>query len=492
MKFKLMLIDDTIHQREATYRKVFPATDFDLVIVNNASEFEEVFSKTPVDGYIVDVVLDTGSWQHIGNAGSLLSKFKSPPRRAPVFLVSMNWGQKETIDALNVIKQIRDLDVLRYLTWQEFDRSISAGHEPDLHALRQKILDDLLIWHEKSTFRPKDDEDIRILVLADLQYKDPHTSTYASFSEQWIARTLRRYEKLPNFVVLAGDIAYSGDTSEYEQAKQRLEDGLLKELWSVSTLDNMRERVLPVPGNHDVNLRFLACRQFGWKRDEKTWERISNADVSTKDESFALEPFRQFSVELTGSRKWEARLASSYVDRRFEACGLRFFLLNTTLGSSISSPKNVEFPVAELQSINTCLGSGDRPEEFFNIVVSHHGVQMGGATTEQVSNWDTVGKQFFSMHHVGMWIFGHYHKEKVGTDDVGTGTVNLVQAPTLRIVPGENSVRGFSLIELNRNAGKVIGGRVHFYHLSEEGAPDGNPICKELSFPKHQEKSKTS
>jgi len=476
-----MVIDDSIHQRADSYRDVLTTSDFELVIVKSAEELEQCFSTTPVDGYLVDVILNTGSWQKYGNAGSLFSRLGPPPRRAPVFLVSMNWGEPETIQTLNTINQIRDLEVLRYLVWPDFIKAGRLDNNPDLVALRGKLFDDLSIWHQRSSFRPEDDENIRILILADLQYGDPHTSSNAAFSEQWVSRVLRKDDLMPDILIIAGDIGFSGTATEYREAKKRLEENLLNELWAASALDNMRERVLMVPGNHDVNLRYLACNGYKWERDKMKWALLepSTQDKKVADDTFSLEAFRQFAVATNGSKAWDDGEVSSHLDRRFEGCGLRFYLLNSSRYTSLNNPKRVEFGSEDLEAISRSLGSSDNPKDFINIVVSHHGIQTG-ASSEQIADWENVGKQFFMMNHVGIWVFGHYHKEKFSVEDIGSNKLNLVQAPTLRIAPGESICRGFTLIDMKRTDGVVVGGEVRFYRLDASGAPLGEPVCNQL------------
>jgi len=55
------------------------------------------------------------------------------------------------------------------------------------------------------------------------------------------------------------------------KTKEKLEENLMELMWGVDSLDKMRERVILVPGNHDVNLRFASCEKYDWNRDDKAW-----------------------------------------------------------------------------------------------------------------------------------------------------------------------------------------------------------------------------
>ncbi len=490
MKYKIMIIDDSLHERQGDYEKALSPDKFELVVIKNYQELLGRYSKVPVDGYIIDVVLDQGSWEEVGDAGSLLAELGPPPRPTPVFLVSIDWGQPSTMDALNIIRKLNHLDVLQYFVWDDFQKAAVSMESPIFETLNLKLFEELSIWHQRSTFHPKEHENIRILVLADLQYEDAHASEKAVSCEQSVASVLYQHNRVPDIVVLAGDIAFSGASSEFSIAKNRLEKYLLEELWPGISLDKMRDRILVVPGNHDVNLRYLASNHYKWKRKnpeeniEGSWEKLVPCpqDFSVKDDLNALEPFRSFAENFAGSK---ISPVSSHVDRRFEASGLRFFLINSSLLSSIDKPALVGFGEEAYETIRKSLGSKDNPSEFFNIVVSHHGIQTGPTEQVQMSDWDAIGKQFFKNCHISLWIFGHYHKAKASKEDINPRVVNLVQAPTLRIDPKKESVnRGFTLIELDRSKGKVTGGNVYFYQFDGDGVVIDEPECKSLTIEK--------
>lgn len=483
--YKLMVIDDRLHERKSIYQSVLSAPNFELIFADSHPHLRDIVLSTPVDAYVVDAILDQGSWSDVGDAARLFSTtLNKPPRLTPIFLVSGLWGEEAGMNVLNELIRNRynNVEVLRYLAWQEFEDALRPPTQTHkdakssrLLALRNKLLDDLKVWHERSKFTPAPNDPIRILLLADVQYGDPHTSKAAVFDEHWVGNTLNRHKLKPHFVVLAGDIGATGDLGDYLLARDNIENNLLKHMWGDGVSD-WRERIILVPGNHDVNLRIAACDHHNWIRDDKKWESRAPKVYSETPgvprpinyNDFALEPFRKFARDITGSRQWDASRISCRVDRRFEQSGLRFYLFNSISNLTVDSPKRAMFSDKALGNINTELGSKDKPEDFFSIAISHHGIQFGG-TREQIENWEDTGKQFFNMHHIKLWMFGHYHAFKKEETDLTNGKLGLIQAATLKIRPEEGNNRGFSLIELVRSNNEVVEARVYPYELDKDG-----------------------
>lgn len=501
-KYKLMIIDDYLVERKNAYCHIFSEENFEPIFVESCAMLREIAQKTPVDGYVVDAILDTGDWAHIGTAAKLFAEILSaPPRPGPVFMISHFWGKPEVTEILTEINKRKNVEVVRYLAFQEFEQALEESQKSLNHdenaiqsaktaALRSKVLDDLSIWHEFSSFRPDSDDSIRILLLADLQYGDIHTSKSAKFDEHWVGKALRRDGLMPDIIVLAGDIAFTGAPHEYQIAKSKIED-LMRFMWTKDQLNIKRERIILVPGNHDVNLRFAACDGWNWERDNKKWAKkeVSNQPVPTEGEvyschqDFALEPFRQFARDLTGSRAWDEGRSQCRVDRRFERCGIRFFLFNSITELNIEKPTKAKFDEAALRKITEGLGVDDKPDDVFSMAVSHHGVQSGQSSV-QIENWNEVGKQYFNEHKIRLWMFGHYHensayplKEKPFNK---TPHLAIVQAATLKICPEEGDDRGFSLIELHRRDGQVTAVDEYFYRLDKNGVAQDKPSASRI------------
>lgn len=503
MKYKIMLIDDRLNERRAAYDLIFSTPDFEIVYIDSSASLREIAKTTPVDGYIVDALLDTGDWMDVGTASRLFDGIlRTQPRPAPVFLVSNFWGDKKIIDMLNEINRQKNVKIVRYFAFQDFEQALKeckAATTSDsicasgiVTAIRSKIIDDLSIWHEFSSFRPGKNQPIRILLLSDLQYGDKHTSDSAAFDEQWVGKALNRDKLMPDLIVIAGDIAYTGAPGEYQAATVMIEK-LAGFMWGRDQLAARRDRILVVPGNHDINLRLAACDQFDWSRDGHNWRAKEAAlmkatpqmgDVYSCHQDFALEPFRQFARTLTGSRAWEEGGSQSRLDRRFEHCGIRFFLLNSVYDLTIDKPTKASLDEVALSLITDSLSVSDEPDQFFNMAISHHGIQSGHTTSIQIDNWKEHGKQYFIGQNIRLWMFGHYHEnsayqitEKPFEKPPHLG---VIQAATLKIRPGESDSRGFSLVQLNRINGRVTAVDEYFYKLDRHGVSQDKPNPKRI------------
>lgn len=95
------------------------------------------------------------------------------------------------------------------------------------------------------------DQPIRILHLSDIHFR-----VGKAWDADPVLRALARYVKTeveggltPDLVVISGDLAFSGRTEEYKLARTWLEG----QLWPALPQGLPRDRLLLVPGNHDVD-----------------------------------------------------------------------------------------------------------------------------------------------------------------------------------------------------------------------------------------------
>ena len=210
--------------------------ELDPLYVWTRKDFEK-YREIPVDGYLIDVFLDEGDWGGTNAAELLKDYIKTAPRSAPVFLLSQQWDNEAILDILKQAGEASD-KIVCFLSWNEFQRAAEEEAEEEdnavpkhkMVALRKKLLFNLDIWHGRSGFRPGPNETIRILLIADTQFGDPTTDPKAVFAEHWIAHELRN-SNMPDIVVIAGDISYSGRPDEFALAEERLTLDLIGQLW---------------------------------------------------------------------------------------------------------------------------------------------------------------------------------------------------------------------------------------------------------------------
>jgi hypothetical protein len=498
MKYKVMVIDDR-PSRQSRYDSVLSCEEFEPIYIFNRSQLHEL-AETPVDAYLIDVFLDTGDWKEENEtAATLLEKhIQKSPRSAPVFLVSEQWSRDK---ALEVIKQCGQSSaaVVDYLAWSDFEPGIQneiSNTERTASRLRTRLLTELDRWHGRSSFRPRPDDSIRILLLSDMQYEDPETDNNATYAESWIVDRLQNDNlnkgiPLPDLIVLAGDITYSGSPHEFAIAEDRLMKDLILKLWPASR-GGGRDRLIVIPGNHDVNLRFAAVekriyspKSKEFKDDSRQVPSYEPPDVPySTHHAYALEPFRRFAYRLTMQREWLDEPIRSWVDRRFLHCGISFYLLNSVAKIDAQNPDRACFEEKELLAIDRSI-KGSIPSDTFNIAISHHGryvLDRKESNLQDVNNEkiiENIGKHysFFPLQKIRLWLFGHYHK--FGKDHEYQGTFEdvplwLVSLPTTRI---KSKKLGFCVLELERKNGVVCDAKIQEYAIDGGGGkPVGTPI----------------
>jgi hypothetical protein len=482
MSYKIMIIDDAPEQRKPIYRKVFSNRHddvFDPVYVWTHEDFLDQ-RGAPVDAYVIDVFLQNGDWRHTKTVANLLEEIGNAPRLSPIFLISERWGDT---DVLSVLKQLGDSSarVVQYLAWSEFEAAAEDGSEaqPRMEALLDKVHFELNRWHGRSNFSPNPDENITVLVLSDPQFGDPDTDNSSTFDDHAIAHLLRRENRIPHIVVIAGDLTHSGRPDQYKLAEERITKDLMGPLWGEAFIDEYRERILVVPGNHDANFRFSACDGLYFNPETQCFESDAfPVDNDPCHDDYTFEPFRRFALSLTNDRKWINANSFSWVDRRFLNWGIQFFLLNSVSCLTAKTPQNYVLNEEELRLIGRSL-SGDESADVFNIAISHHGVPSPDVDASErnkagISNWKK-SQGFFKNQEIGLWLFGHNHDfncHSINSEPFSEMPLWLMQCPTLRI---GKSTRGFCVLELSRKGGKVVDANIRHYAI-KNSVPS---FCKE-------------
>ncbi|MBK7664433.1 MAG: metallophosphoesterase [Sterolibacteriaceae bacterium] len=481
MRYNVLVADDEPDLNRDRYALLLddPDDGFDWKLVGIRDEFERTdFSQ--YDAVILDINL-TG-WRHMPLSEAV--RTIQPP--IPIVFASGRWHEEATIRVIReVLSDAKDANFVQILILDD----LSADTAPlKIRAVREQLRLAIAKAQRFTQLLVGDDEPIHILHLSDPQYGDPDTDGWAGLAEEKIARFL--YDLCPrlHLVAITGDITYQGLPSEFDKARPRIEK-LLSEVFGKGG----QERLLLVPGNHDVNLRLAAadCVDFNFKSGRPV-VRKRGCDP-TGQRRFALEPFCRFAWGLTGDPRWLDAGDLCWVNESFRHLGLRFVLLNTVSELDCSSPARATLPLETLRGL---VPSPREPERLFCIALAHHGPVSAPAGPDDVAigNWPDVGG-FLHVAGVRMFIHGHGHErrvERLGWDgapamvegrpadgQLGQEEFLRVMAPTSHLAATsptgvrrrpDGAARGFNLITLERSRRRVWRVKVQTFTL-DKGSP---------------------
>jgi hypothetical protein len=476
MNYNITIVDDD-ELRNNIYTDIFndlenDITHFNATIINSYEDYEIHFNDF-THAYIIDAFLDTGTWARSSQSiserlQSLLDKRPS----CPIFLISAKWGEPNILPIIYALGTAADNQV-HFFAWTDFYaayNNISAKK-----VLREKFCFLLQRWHKTLSWQPDPNTNIGILALSDLHYGDPCASSHSSFVEEQIYHKLRDHHLNPNLLLLAGDITYSGHPREFALAENRIIRDIISKIWHNLAKYKWQERILLVPGNHDINMFFSAYDAYKYnfqtcKLEEST---ISNVNPELEglyiewQNDYGMHPFRQFAASMTGNRTWLENKTLTFVDERFTDIGFRFFIMNSVVSQKAgvcSQPgitdSALRYLVRDARNFNST----------YNIMISHHGIGPDNdfSISESVNNSfkSIISQTFF----IKTWIFGHYHCGKAFQNcdkEYGSEGLQIVMLPTLKIKTDSNQKRGFSFIELIRKNNIVVTAKIQYFYFDD-------------------------
>lgn len=463
MKYKLLVIDDEVSTRDRIYEDVLGASGFfDLIFIRNVDDVEKNINSTKADGYIVDVILE--NW-HLA-LKDVLDKIGD---KGPIILVSNKWKEFNNIKTANILNNTIDSPVIHFLAWSEFydETSKKIAHPDVVKTTNIKIFNELNKYHKRSNLKIGADEPINILHISDTQFGDKETDTGSFLLDSAIGNFLRKNHIELHFLIITGDISFSGKPSEYKMALDWFKS-FLDQLWPNQ---DMRERLLIVPGNHDVNLNLCAADKYKYDFESKKLVELGDEAKSKHDyRQFGLAPFMKFAYELTGDQNWiEYKNNLCWLSDRFLHLGLLFYHLNSVAEIDSEQPQKSSLLKSAMDRMTKqSISYSDEGKQIFNILISHHGkasVELNG-----YENWDEI-KNFLEVNSSNLLIHGHGHAWKGHTLQEGENIYDMlnVMAPSThaggKIRPA-NERRGFNLIELKRRNHEVTDVHAQPYEMS--------------------------
>ncbi|MBK8183230.1 MAG: metallophosphoesterase [Candidatus Competibacteraceae bacterium] len=465
MRYKVLVADDEPDLNRGRYALLLDDPDGGFVwkLAGTRDEFENTdFSQ--YDAVILDINLTR--WRHMPLNEAV--RTIRPP--VPIVFASGRWHEETTIRVVReVLADAKNANFVQILILDDLMESTAPLK---VKAVREQLRLAIAKVQRYTQVSFGDDEPIHVLHLSDPQYGDPDTDGWAGLTEETIARFL--YDICPrlHLVAISGDITYQGLPSEFDEARSRIESLLSKVLGMGG-----QERLLLVPGNHDVNLRLAAadCVDFNFESGRPV---IRENDCGpTEQRRFALEPFCRFAWGLTGDPRWLDAGDLCWVNNSFRHLGLRFIVLNTVSELDCSNPVRATLSVNTLRALVPFSHTPD----LFSIALAHHGPAStpAGLGDVAIDNWPDVAG-FLHVARVRMFIHGHGHErrvERLGWDGkpavVGGQPADgqlsqeeflRLMAPTSHLAATspsgirrrpDGAARGFNLITLERHQRQV-------------------------------------
>lgn len=495
MKMRILVGDDQPGLNQKAYEALFNSPLFEYVLAKNSTEFLALLAGGKYDAVVVDVNLD--KW------GLKLAQLcQDIPDRKPVVLASGAWNEGKTHQQISdVLAAAKDVAFVGTVILSELKKRDEAEVENYANSARGILQLAIARQQQRSSLQVGDNEPLRILHVSDTQFGDPGVDAWSFEVGAEISRYVQQtLNQKIHLLALTGDIAYSGSPTEYEKALEEL-DRLAEKLWP--SAKDRRERILLVPGNHDANLRLAAADKVDYSFRKKKVS-INSENKETAHRKYSLAPFRDFAWRLTGANNLMDDNALCWICDSYRHLGVRIHLLNSAGEIDCDAPNVATVPKAGLAKLSKTVHETE--DQIFNLALCHHGapnaenIKTAGANvvaSEPITNWPQVA-QYFKHAGVRLLLHGHGHArlsrkvEYSGSGerhDSSHGKLSSnefieVMAPTSHLgakLRPVNQRRGFNVVELIRNNGRVTEVKIDFYELRENNPTPMNDNGKPCS-----------
>jgi hypothetical protein len=473
MKFNVLVVDDEINDRRAAYSdfaavipKLVPGFDVEFTFVESPEAMASVLQGRRFAGAIVDAVLNL-NWPVKFDLPFVLSKLSDS---IPVALVSAQWDKTNANELNFAWKQS---NVRTFVHWRDITGGISGDRKYAVASLVGMLADGCGL---SLGVELEPDEDLRILHVSDLQIGGVKQAKLRQEADN-MAYSVR--EKLkgqsPAFLAVTGDIAEHGWPSEFRGARDWLE--YFMEALGLGGLPS--DRLLLVPGNHDVNLALSGSARVETAKAEDGATRLlpelSQTVFSKELLRYAYEPFLDFANRVTTVRvlaDWKESPSFPWVHLTYLHLGVGFYGVNTCYrADGFGVPERVVEEDA-LTAIGRELGQVCAKAEPGALIIGmgHH-CPTSAHGDRSVSNPEAFRRHFRGPGKTALFLHGHVHTHDIEYVS-GAGT-RLVRSCASTIAKDNekrppDSLRGFNLISLRREDGIVAGMEAVAFGLANE------------------------
>ncbi len=457
-QYRLLIADDEIKNPaiEESYNRLL-ADKFALEFCRDIKSLQRNLTSELGDYHALILDINLDNWRT-----SMMEVLGWVTKELPIILASSKWENDSTIENLDrLMERVQFFNIIHLLA---LGQTAVGEYQKSTSNLIKFALDR---HYKRSILMLGDSDPVNILHISDPQFGDQHAKSAELIIDD-IEGLLENIGKHVHFLAITGDITFDGSPNSFQDAKRWLSE-LVKIVWG--SHEHVFDRILLVPGNHDVNLRLACSDRVKYNFKTKRATTFSTDSYPQDHEPYGLEPFRRFAHDVTGNVQWLDQEKVVVVNNSFRYLGLEFLLLNSVGQLDPNNPNRATIEYEKFKSNVGRAGLG-----VFRVAFCHHGPFYKAEQKEVfLNNWDDQLFPFLQSRKVRLFVHGHGHDRKV--ESLGEGIANAVirvMAPTTHLVEkkrgerrDEKARRGLNWIQLDRKNGKVKGLTVWTYEYRE-------------------------
>ncbi|MEX0326319.1 MAG: metallophosphoesterase, partial [Puniceicoccaceae bacterium] len=251
----------------------------------------------------------------------------------------------------------------------------------------------------------------------------------------------------PPYLVFSGDFVQAGeDESLFQSFIEEFDD-------KFNALNITKERRIIVPGNHDINRKYISSKQIAFEGiiEQCNSESSFNQYIETQDDGFLLESLENFDNFQQKFASIYAPIDSGTGSGRVLTNDVAIYCLNTAIcsvggineqqsGKPIDDEKRL---MINTRSLNKWCHSN---KEKYKILVMHH-------PETHLREWARKELENIIYQHFDLVLSGHTHEGSQTHDRKSLNEVIRSTAPPLFTRKNENL--GYSFITLDTSNGEI-------------------------------------
>lgn len=406
---------------------------------------------------LIDVVLQ--GWGDNVEGDGFETLLLEASKRMPLAVVSSKYDKSSIGIVRRVLNNHSDCDIRLLLTWNDLK-------EKERRSLIAFQIQNQIYQDKNYNSLAGEQNSIKILHLSDLHFGgDKHTLPNLE-KKKIVTKIKGHWGSGPDFIAITGDIANTGHPKDYVLALDWLEWLTSEFGWALPT-----NRVLLVPGNHDVNIPIAASRNIQVKGEKKVnYKKVTN-QTKWGTAAYALAPFQDFAEKVAGKGNWDERPFGHWYDDKYRQYGVIITGINTCGKIDDGAWPVREVALTDLESVEGSIIKTvkDSPSDWLLTILLAHHSPLYYQIEQHVNNTNKVEEYLIDLDleenlnkPALLVLHGHAHSRNT---HIYNGRALAVAAPTPSEQAGRapDNARGFTLIELGLEYGAVNNATVFSY-----------------------------